>query len=314
MMAHRLQPTIHRATSTINSRYTGTIGCRRVFSSPADADDGDDVPKADPRQLVHTLYNPTIRMSPLGVSKSILPGGLIEKVNEKTGDRTFLEVERAMGHFWMLGDLRKNGGKPIIANESLIPVSYAQVFPRLEGLVSLSGKENVNLPDFLCQDAGYRLSSACTLVAISFKQFGFEKLKGWIEPFETAVCHGIGPDSRAGRAKVVQISIIEGGLYKMFSGLFIQSWKSSTPEELHENTLLHFGSEDDTKSFRENIRMHNTLTGYVALVDGLGRVRWMGSGEASDDEVATLIDCARELTPTKSIRPRKSTARTPQSK
>ena len=221
-----------------------------------------------------------------------------------------MEVERAMGHFWMLGDLRKNGGKPITANESLIPASYAQVFPRLEGLTSLSGKENISLPDFLCQDSEKRSSSSCTLIAISFKQFGFEKLNGWIEPFETAVCHGIGPESRAGRAKVVQISIIEGSLYKMFSGLFVRSWKSSTLEELHENTLLHFGSEDDTKRFRESLRMHNTLTGYVALVDGIGRLRWMGSGEASDEEIATLIDCARELTPTKSVRSRKSTPKT----
>lgn len=74
MMALRLQPAIRRTSSTLHSRYAVTAKCRRVFTSPAAADgDEDDEPKLDPRQLVHALYNPTIRMSPLGVSKSILP-------------------------------------------------------------------------------------------------------------------------------------------------------------------------------------------------------------------------------------------------
>jgi ATPase complex subunit ATP10 len=42
--------------------------------------------------------------------------------------------------------------------------------------------------------------------------------------------------------------------------------------------------------------MHNIYTGYVFLVDGIGRVRWAGSGEGSDAEVNLMITLALELT------------------
>lgn len=42
--------------------------------------------------------------------------------------------------------------------------------------------------------------------------------------------------------------------------------------------------------------MHNIYTAYVYLVDGIGRVRWAGSGKGSDEEVEKMIGFARELT------------------
>lgn len=41
--------------------------------------------------------------------------------------------------------------------------------------------------------------------------------------------------------------------------------------------------------------MHNMYTGYVYLVDGIGRVRWAGSGGGDEEEVANMIRCAKEL-------------------
>lgn len=47
---------------------------------------------------------------------------------------------------------------------------------------------------------------------------------------------------------------------------------------------------------RDILRMHNIYTGYVFLVDGIGRVRWAGSGEGSDEEVEKMIEFAKLLT------------------
>jgi hypothetical protein len=41
--------------------------------------------------------------------------------------------------------------------------------------------------------------------------------------------------------------------------------------------------------------MHNIMTNYVFLLDDLGRVRFAGSGEASEDEVQRLIEFTKEL-------------------
>ena len=244
--------------------------------------------------------NPTIKVSDLGVSGSILPGGKIEKVHDKTREKTIVDVDQAFGYFWEIGDLRKNGGKPVVANEALIPESEAQLFPKLDGLMTLSGEENISLPSFLRYESNLKnKSSGCTLCAISFKQFGFKQLQSWILPFTDTLCHGIGPSSRVGRVRVVQISITEGGgIMNMMKGLMIRSMKSSTPVELHESSLVFFGSKEDTISFKQNLRMHNTLVGYVALVDELGRVRWMSSGEANKTELTSLIESALVLTPT----------------
>jgi len=34
--------------------------------------------------------------------------------------------------------------------------------------------------------------------------------------------------------------------------------------------------------------MHNTYTSYVILIDKFGRLRWMGSGKATDEEIENL--------------------------
>lgn len=65
------------------------------------------------------------------------------------------------------------------------------------------------------------------------------------------------------------------------------------PEKDHANTLLYYG---DAEEMRDILRMHNIYTSYVFLVDGIGRVRWAGSGEGSEDEVEKMIKFAQDLT------------------
>lgn len=68
--------------------------------------------------------------------------------------------------------------------------------------------------------------------------------------------------------------------------------KNTHPKE-HDSTLLYFGSDID--DFRDILRMHNLMTNYVFLVDGLGRVRFASSGEASPLELERVITFAEDL-------------------
>eukprot|EP00978_Attheya_sp_CCMP212_P030258 scaffold110571_cov47-Attheya_sp.AAC.2 len=86
----------------------------------------------------------------------------------------------------------------------------------------------------------------------------------------------------------------QGRLQSYLSGFITSGVRKNTPEEKHSRTLLYFG---DKTEWRDTLRMHNTLTGYVFLLDGMGRVRWAGSGSATEKELNTLTSIAKELTP-----------------
>jgi ATPase complex subunit ATP10 len=79
--------------------------------------------------------------------------------------------------------------------------------------------------------------------------------------------------------------------------LLSRSARSNTPPQQQSTTLLHYGSAESLSTFKDTLRMHNTLTGYVYLLDGLGRVRFAGSGSASHEEVNRVIAFAKEITP-----------------
>jgi len=120
-------------------------------------------------------------------------------------------------------------------------------------------------------------------------------LPPWTIPFEKSF--GQNP-----KASVLHLTITEGTLLRLLRGFLTRSMIQNTPLEQQDTTFLHFGNVEE---FRDVLRMHNTLTGYVVLVDGLGRVRWMGSGEPvmtkskggeeESEELTVLMESAKEL-------------------
>mmetsp|Transcript_19423 Transcript_19423/g.28785 ORF Transcript_19423/g.28785 Transcript_19423/m.28785 type:complete len:291 (-) Transcript_19423:2208-3080(-) len=234
-----------------------------------------------------------LQVNPDSVGYSILPGGeYCMKRDPRTGENRKVLVERNFGSFWHMKDLKKTNNKPTLSNKNLIPETEASVFPTLENCLVLENDENITIPDFFLSDNRANDPSAqCTLVAISYKDYGAKLLESWTEPFEEYF--GIGQR----RARVMRLFITEGYFTKaLLSGVLKQTIRSNTPQELHSQTLLRFGS-DGLLEFNDTLRMHNTLTGYVFLLDGLGRVRICGSGGASEDEASQLIQFARQLTP-----------------
>jgi ATPase complex subunit ATP10 len=229
-----------------------------------------------------------IRMHPDSISKSILPGNMTIRKN-RSGDEKKRYTELVYGYFWMIKDLRKTDDKPVLSNDKLIPESIAKPFPALTGLKSLSG-EKVDIPaHFLRKNRSRDAAAQCTLVAVSFRDFGYKLLDTWIEPFESALQ---GND----RVEIVKMNMSEGWLNKWVLQILIQQlMKKNTPVPEHDRTFLYF--QNDLEPFRDALRMHNVLTGYVFLLDGLGRVRFAGSGSADPKEIENLVELTHELTP-----------------
>ena len=233
-----------------------------------------------------------IHANPDSIVSLLLPDGRSVLKKDRKGDLREVLVERAYGHFWMMQDLTKAGSKPILMSE--ISEADAAVFPTLLDTRVLSTYESVDVPSFFIRDNRARDPSAqCTLVGVAYKDYGYKMLPTWIDPFEAAF--GIGNP----RAKAMRLSITEGKFTKMLlSGFLTRSFRKATPPQLQSQTLLCFGpSQASIDELNNTLGMHNTLTGYVYLLDGLGRVRFAGSGEATEAEVKRLIDLAMELTP-----------------
>jgi ATPase complex subunit ATP10 len=229
-----------------------------------------------------------IRMHPDSISKSILPGNMTIRKN-RSGDAKKRYTELVYGYFWMIKDLRKTNDKPVLSNDKLIPESIAKPFPTLNGLKSLAG-EKVDIPaHFLRKNRSRDAAAQCTLVAVSYRDFGYKLLDTWIEPFERAVQ---GKD----RVEICKLNLSEGWLNKWVLQLLIQGlMKKNTPVQEHDRTFIYF--RNDLEPFRDALRMHNVLTGYVFLLDGLGRVRFAGSGSATPQEIKNLVELTHELTP-----------------
>ena len=191
----------------------------------------------------------------------------------------------------MLKDLKLCGEKPLVSNETLIRECDAKVFPRLQNLKSLSG-DTADLPSYcLRKNRSQDAAAQCTLVGISFRDFGFQQLNSWIEPFDAAFAD-------KDRVEVLKVSISEGWFNKwILRGFILGSTKMNTPKSEHDRTLMCFSNSAVLEGFRDALRMHNVMVGYVFLLDGLGRVRFAGSGVATKEEAERLVRLAQELTP-----------------
>ncbi|KAL2937514.1 Mitochondrial ATPase complex subunit ATP10, partial [Bienertia sinuspersici] len=72
--------------------------------------------------------------------------------------------------------------------------------------------------------------------------------------------------------------------------------KKTNPTEntgaLQRQFVYSFG---DHYYFRKELKILNLLTGYVFLLDKFGRIRWQGYGEATADELSSLLSCTSHL-------------------
>lgn len=227
-------------------------------------------------------------MHPESISKEILPGNFVLKMN-RNGVVKKRYTELVYGYFWMLRDLRQTDDKPILSNVHLISETLAKPFPALQGLRSLSNVQ-VDVPDFLVRkNRSMDAHAQVTVVAISFRDYGYQLASTWIGPIKRLF---LGND----RAEVIRINVSEGWWNKWVLRPIIRTaMKRNTAGDEYGRTLLYFGSTNELEPFRDALRMHNSMTGYIFLLDGIGRVRFAGSGAANEDEIDRLAMLAEDL-------------------
>ena len=238
-----------------------------------------------------------IVMHPDSIGNDILPGNRVLMADQKTTRPT----EFGHGTFWMLKDLRRTNDKPVLSNLTLIPPDKAAVFPPLAGLSTLADSDNddstsgeINLPERFIQLRDNR-SQSCntntTLVTVSFRDYGHTLLDSWIEPYEKAF------PASSSRTEIIRLNLCEGWLFttRLLRNYIRNQMKHNTPASIQGKTLVKFDTADNLEPFRDSLRMHNSMTGYVYLLDGLAKVRFAGSGTASSEEVQRLITFTKQI-------------------
>lgn len=298
------------------------VRCRRLASAapqepnnrdgPKASDGGDDSSAKPEEAQERDFFSPHrhagLRLHPDSIGIRIMPGNMVYKANTRRGARQKRYTELVYGYFWMIKDLRMSAEKPILSNLALIPDDLAKPFPSLDGLRRLDTGDKVNVPSYFVRRNRSRDAAAqCTVVCVYFRDFGYQALKSWVDPFQQRL-QGRGwdgpdgvrpsaPSSLADRVEVVRLNISEGWLSRwVLQGLILGLTRRNTPPGEAAETLTYFGSGSEMETFRDALRMHNVMSGYVFLVDGMGRVRFAGSGPATDEDVDLLWQFATELT------------------
>jgi hypothetical protein len=130
-------------------------------------------------------------------------------------------------------------------------------------------------------------SVKATLVCFSFKQYGFGLIRSWIDPF-------IGQFEDEALVTCREICFVEYGFMGFAKSIFTSNLKKShsIDRKQFESTLVAFGG---VMEFAASMLLPNKYTGYAFLVDSEKRVRWKGSGQATDEEIKILLECTRKL-------------------
>uniref|UniRef100_A0A0D9WDD2 Uncharacterized protein n=1 Tax=Leersia perrieri TaxID=77586 RepID=A0A0D9WDD2_9ORYZ len=245
------------------------------------------------------------------------------KVEKKEKDKARLKDEMSRSYFADISEIRDNAGKLAKANKILIPEIAAVKFPGLS--VEFPDGRALNLPlvatpqnndpqdgnavDAQNDDrkAGDMAVPDASLVCLSFRASSQNMAESWSQPFLDAFSSagniqvyeptppgyppgGDYPVMALGRGNLV--SFIDSWLFSSspLKGLFIKMMrKSNNPQR---NIVYSFG---DHYYFRKGLNIRNLLTGYIYLVDRLGRVRWQGFGSATQEELSSLTACTSIL-------------------
>ncbi|GMI17012.1 hypothetical protein TrLO_g12143 [Triparma laevis f. longispina] len=186
-------------------------------------------------------------------------------VNPLTGKPRVISKELQKGAFHMLKDINQNKGKVFIG-ERVGEGGSVMTWPEIEGLINLNDAPPTTFPP-----------PSPTLIAVSFKQFGFDMLSSWLTPLSPST-------------PTLQLVIGDGGILKLFRGFLSSSLKKVISEKNWKNTYMFNG---DHSLIRDRLKIENTLTGYVFYVVG-GKVVWRGCGVASEGELEDLKEVIRE--------------------
>nr|CAD1842951.1 unnamed protein product [Ananas comosus var. bracteatus] len=194
--------------------------------------------------------------------------------------------ELSRGYFADISEIRQNGGKIALANKTIIPAAEAVNFPNLE--VSVPDGRKLKLPASSGEkqtDTSEMPIPLASLLCLSFRASSQRMAESWSLPFMDAF-------SASGKIQIYEVSFIDSWLLSLgpVKHLFLKIMKkSSNPQR---QIVYAFG---DIYDFRKKLQILNLLTGYIFLVDRVGRIRWQGFGSATEEELSSLLSCTSLL-------------------
>ena len=92
--------------------------------------------------------------------------------------------------------------------------------------------------------------------------------------------------------KMFDVSVGTSPFARFMRSTLINNMRKNTPEHLLDHSLACYPTDAGEQVVLENLihrlDMYNSKNCYVFLLDGMGRVRWRGAGNATEDELRTL--------------------------
>ncbi|KAK6163446.1 hypothetical protein DH2020_000310 [Rehmannia glutinosa] len=197
--------------------------------------------------------------------------------------------EMSRGYFADMSEMKKNGGKIAMANKIIIPAVAAVKFPTLE--VNYSDGSSLKLPITSDVNASKSDIPKASLMCLSFRASSQPMVDSWSSPFLNTFGH-------SSDVRLYEVSFIDSWLLTRspIKKLLLKIMKKPKPGEkqdiLQRQIVYSFG---DHYYFRKELQILNLLTGYIFLLDKLGRIRWQGFGLATEDELSSLLSCTSLL-------------------
>ncbi|KAM5584341.1 hypothetical protein ABKV19_003952 [Rosa sericea] len=219
----------------------------------------------------------------------------------KLGNKAAVEKERARladelnrGYFADMSELKKHGGKIAEANKILFPAMAAVKFPDLE--VNYSDGKVLKLPfrpngNENVADANMSALPKASLLCLSFRASSQGMIDSWSIPFVNAF-------SGSKDIQLFEVSFIDSWFLcrKPIKQLLLRIMKKpkhvENKDTVKRQIVYSFG---DHYYFRKELKILNLLTGYIFLLDKFGRIRWQGSGVATQEESSSLLSCTSLL-------------------
>nr|AKM76492.1 AT1G08220-like protein [Pelargonium citronellum] len=208
--------------------------------------------------------------------------------NKKQRSRLIDEMKR--GRFADAMEFKKHGGKIAPASKTIIPALEAVRFPALE--VTYSDGKTLKLPIISDRKADNAESMPkASLICLTFRAMSLEMVNSWCVPFLDAF-------NASKNVQLHKVSFIDQPLlcWKPMKRLrlwMIRDSNSDLKSGAIQSPLGYFFG--DHYWFRKELKLENILTGYIFLVDEFGRIRWQGSGSATEEELASLVSCTTLL-------------------
>ncbi|XP_047968283.1 uncharacterized protein LOC125212225 [Salvia hispanica] len=224
------------------------------------------------------------------------------------------EMNRSI--FTDINEFEKHRGKVSKANKVIVPAASALKFPSLEvyftngskltlpvtskedeanlsssNMAKLSLTSKTNDTNVLTSDTAEIDSAKASLICLSFREISRAMVDSWTSPFLKAFAH-------SSDVRLYEVSLTDQWLLsrKLIRKLLLKYMRKPAPAEkqdaLQRQIVYSFG---DHYYFRKELKIVNLLAGYAFLLDKSGRIRWSGTGAATEEEVSSLLRCTSML-------------------